>query len=509
MKKLYHIGQPHPKWIGFWVFVIMMAITQFLSHQKYLYHKAKDQVRLEHSTHAVQQHLRDYLHQSLNVTYALRFFIEKEGLPEDFDALGKLLLDMNPDLHAVQVVEKGVITHVYPHEGNEGVIGYNILEDPHTKIEVEFAKEKGMYFAGPFELRQGGIGIVGRLAIYKNGQFWGFSAVVIKLENLLKTVGIYPSYDPDIFFQLSKVNPNTQLKENYIHDVVNSIKLTDRITHEIPEGDWIIEASLISGYSMMSVLPLSLMGILLSVTLAYLASFIAKMPFKLKILVNQQTANLLKNEKLLADTQKTAIIGSWEIDLNQNTIRSTETAKKIFDAPEERLKGLDDLITLFGPDEKMQSLSHYIEQITTHPGNLDLELPMYQSQSKAFKWVRLTGQSEFEKEKCLRIFGTIQDIHQRKYAELASQKHLLAIEKQNEVLREIAWTQSHVVRAPVARILGLLYLLQNNAIQYDMNVLDYLIKSTKELDEIIHSISQKTNQEHTAEEQVQAPVKTT
>lgn len=505
LKILSYLSQLHPRWIGVWVFIFMMTITQFLSHQKYLYQKAKDRVRLEHAAYTVEQQLRDYLHQSLNVTYTLRFFIENEELPEDFDNLGKLLLELNPELFAVQVVEDGVITHIYPAQGNEGIIGYDILEDPKTRTEAELTKEKGLYFAGPFELRQGGIGIVGRLAIHKNGDFWGFSAVVIKLDSLLKAAGISPSMFPDILFQFSKINQDTGQRENYVSHSDEFVKSKNKVVAEIEEGNWILTARLKYGYSLYELLPFALMGLLLSTMAGIFMAYLAAQPYKLKMLVNSQTHDLLKSKKLLEDTQKTAMIGSWELDLRDNAIQCTETAKKILDIENEEIESVDRLVSLFGPDEKMQSLSQYIDEITTKAGNIDLELPVYQHQSKTFKWVRLTGLSEFENDTCQRIYGTIQDIHQRKSAEQTSQKHLKAIEKQNEALREIAWTQSHVVRAPVARILGLLYMLQNNVIQYDSQILDHLLNSTLELDDIIHQISRKTEQEHIADEQQDTP----
>lgn len=65
-----------------------------------------------------------------------------------------------------------------------------------------------------------------------------------------------------------------------------------------------------------------------------------------------------------------------------------------------------------------------------------------------------------------------------------------AIAKQNERLREIAWTQSHVVRAPVARLMGLVDMVKNGKIsaeerdQFLTNIYD----SAEEIDEIIRGI---------------------
>jgi light-regulated signal transduction histidine kinase (bacteriophytochrome) len=74
--------------------------------------------------------------------------------------------------------------------------------------------------------------------------------------------------------------------------------------------------------------------------------------------------------------------------------------------------------------------------------------------------------------------------------------HLRNIERQNEALREIAWMQSHVVRAPLARIMGLVNHLKSNfsqELQKD-NVLGYLLSATYELDAVIKSIIKKTEQ---------------
>jgi PAS domain S-box-containing protein len=68
-----------------------------------------------------------------------------------------------------------------------------------------------------------------------------------------------------------------------------------------------------------------------------------------------------------------------------------------------------------------------------------------------------------------------------------------AIEKQNEKLKEIAWVQSHVVRAPLSRIMGLIDLIKNYGIDDIENeeLLNYLLVSAEELDNVIKDISKK------------------
>lgn len=74
-------------------------------------------------------------------------------------------------------------------------------------------------------------------------------------------------------------------------------------------------------------------------------------------------------------------------------------------------------------------------------------------------------------------------------------KYINAIEEQNEKLKEIAWMQSHVVRAPLARIIGLVNVIKEmeGDIVEKEKMLDYVIISANELDEVIKSITLKTD----------------
>ncbi len=76
-------------------------------------------------------------------------------------------------------------------------------------------------------------------------------------------------------------------------------------------------------------------------------------------------------------------------------------------------------------------------------------------------------------------------------------KHIRKIKIQNEQLKEIAYIQSHEVRAPLARIMGLVALLQEEGpdAQKEMHrVLTDIANSAKELDGLIRKIVKKTEQ---------------
>lgn len=74
--------------------------------------------------------------------------------------------------------------------------------------------------------------------------------------------------------------------------------------------------------------------------------------------------------------------------------------------------------------------------------------------------------------------------------------YVKAIIKQNKSLKEIAWVQSHVVRAPLARMMGLIDVVKSNNEEFLNNkdfIIDQLLSSAKELDVIIKDISKKAS----------------
>jgi len=74
-------------------------------------------------------------------------------------------------------------------------------------------------------------------------------------------------------------------------------------------------------------------------------------------------------------------------------------------------------------------------------------------------------------------------------------QQLEKIESQNENLREIAWLQSHVIRAPLTRILGLIYLAKEHkgGGKSLEEIFEMVAESAEELDKAIHEIILKTD----------------
>lgn len=72
--------------------------------------------------------------------------------------------------------------------------------------------------------------------------------------------------------------------------------------------------------------------------------------------------------------------------------------------------------------------------------------------------------------------------------------YIKAIEQQNEKLHAISWMQSHVIRAPLARIMGLIpmFIDPNATLKEKRDISEYLVVSANEMDKVISNITEVT-----------------
>jgi len=93
------------------------------------------------------------------------------------------------------------------------------------------------------------------------------------------------------------------------------------------------------------------------------------------------------------------------------------------------------------------------------------------------------------------VKGTIQDVTEQRL-------YIQKIQTQNQRLKEIAWIQSHKVRAPVASILGLVQLFNKQQPEDPINieVLQGVTEAANTLDAVIKEINAKTESDKLSSE---------
>ena len=304
-----------PKITGVITFLFLSFIAGFIVVQQYKLIKEDEQNEMNTILHVVHQNIEQSLKNCYTTTLTLALTINSSGIPENFDSVGKTLMDSNAIISAVQLVPNGIIKYVHPIKGNEAAMNLNILADPYLKKEAlkSIATQK-MYFAGPLKLKQGGMGIVGRFPIFKNNKFWGFSAVIIKLETLLKSSGINNIDDSKYYFQFSKYDHAKQ-KEIFYLPNKSDFENKYNVSIKIPDGNWKLHIIYKNqNYLYSQILIPGIIGIIIAGLFGVLIFTLLKIPKELQSLVNIQATKLLNSEIKFGAIFDQAAVGIAHID---------------------------------------------------------------------------------------------------------------------------------------------------------------------------------------------------
>lgn len=136
------------------------------------------------------------------------------------------------------------------------------------------------------------------------------------------------------------------------------------------------------------------------------------------------------------------------------------------------------------PESKKKALSGGASDFLTKPFDLtEVDLRIRNLLYTVFLLSQLTNQNIILEEKV-------------KERTLELEKNIAAVELQNKALREISWIQSHVVRAPLARMMGAISLLEikDDAGVTQEEIMDIVITSANEIDKTVREISAKSAQ---------------
>lgn len=130
---------------------------------------------------------------------------------------------------------------------------------------------------------------------------------------------------------------------------------------------------------------------------------------------------LIKTQELLAETSEVAQVGGWEIDLIQEELIWSDVTRKLHEVPDDYSPTLDEAISFYKEGESQELIqTAFIQGMETgEPYTVEAEFITYKGKEI---WVRAIGQSEFKNGECIRMYGTFQDISEKKRLELELKK---------------------------------------------------------------------------------------
>lgn len=365
----------------------------------------------------IHQNLDQSLKNCYTTTVSLALTINNDGVPENFESISKQLVNSNPIVTAVQLVPNGIIKYIYPLKGNEAAMNLNVLgaEDLKTEAKKSIETQK-VYFAGPLKLRQGGIGIVGRLPIYNKNKFWGFSAVIIKLNSLFEASGINSINHAKYEFQFSKKNPITS-KEQFFIPSKTDISKSTYVSKAINDSDWVIYLIAKKPFTIYSsILFSTVLGLIIAILLGIITTKLLNTPQKLRLLLKNQESKLLKNEMKFKTIFDQATIGFVIIDAASGAfIEANNKYCSMLGFSLDEIKDKD-VASITHPDDQEKTLEN-IKNIKEGKITEYFTDKRTLTKSGNYIWVNLTVSPLWENnEKPTTLIAFIKDITKRKEA---------------------------------------------------------------------------------------------
>lgn len=129
----------------------------------------------------------------------------------------------------------------------------------------------------------------------------------------------------------------------------------------------------------------------------------------------QQQKLLKESEARLQEAQRIAKLGNWELDLQTMTPIWSLQTYQIHEVDPSVKPDLEGAINFYAP-EAQPIITEAISRCILEGTPWNLELPFITAKGKHI-WVCAQGEAEFRDGKCVRLFGTFQDITGRKQAE--------------------------------------------------------------------------------------------
>jgi len=296
-----------PILVGWIVFAVLTSVTIAFSLWMLDVEKRNAKYNVERRSFEVRDNLEGSLINSVIATSMISYLVENDIIKDNFDSLSRGILEQYKYIDALQLVKGSIITNTYPIEGNESAIGFDLSTNRSHVIEaMKSVSRNQLYFEGPFELRQGGMGIVGRRPIYKKGELWGFAAVIIRTKTLVEAAGINETGLDNVFiYQITKTNPDGEPTSLFDHKM--SVASGINHTSFIPLGDWYVTVTARYPAHILRATPIFLLGLLLSAVVGFFAWFMADEPKKLERMVTEKTISL-ENANLELEDQRSKLL---------------------------------------------------------------------------------------------------------------------------------------------------------------------------------------------------------
>lgn len=209
MKKdseLYKKIRVHCYIVGLIAFLTALIVGVFLLHNL----EKDEKITGKYMAQITEKRVRARLDQYSMLSALLGNYISAgENLDENtFSELAEKIPNEDGVIKAFELAPEGIVTDIYPKQGNEGAFGLDMLQEHERKKDAILARDSGKYtLGGPYQLKQGGTGALLFNPVYQDNnseqdEFWGFVILVIDWDRFIGEINLDYLSDADFCYRI-------------------------------------------------------------------------------------------------------------------------------------------------------------------------------------------------------------------------------------------------------------------------------------------------------------------
>ncbi len=292
------VNIPRREIICLLVFMLFAGIGAFWTHLGQALYRKEQRFYMTELIDGQASTIEQRLARSLSAARILAENVRQHrGLFDGFESFADIVMTSIDGVSSLQLAPNGIVRHIHPLAGNNKAIGHDILLDLRRKDKaLQAVEELRFIMAGPFELIQGGIAVIGRAPIFlptaAGEEFWGFASALIRLEDLLKATELDPQGRKGYSYQLSRVNPSTQKEEVFSRSTTTLTTDSYSIFIKVPDDTWKLIMSRSDPTPKWRSTTGYIASLLAGLMTAWIVYILLKQPDKLRRIVNEKTREL-------------------------------------------------------------------------------------------------------------------------------------------------------------------------------------------------------------------------
>lgn len=142
----------------------------------------------------------------------------------------------SPAILNVATLPAGVITQIEPYQQHQKALGHDMFKDTERQNDATLARDsRKLTVTGPYELIQGGWGLIARHPLYLDGHFWGFVSIVYRFPDMLESLMLRYQEHQQFLFQIRSTGGKVILGNT------DSLPATHTATPiRLPNNTWVL-----------------------------------------------------------------------------------------------------------------------------------------------------------------------------------------------------------------------------------------------------------------------------